>query len=367
MAPRLTTGGVMHSGIGLIQWYRFLFVSGNFRFLCWKYSLRIAFITFSAIFNSLFGLVESVLFGLKIREQKIHPDIVFVLGHPRSGTTHLHYLLSKDPRFGFVDTLQAFYPNSFMVMRGWCFCLEWIMGKTRPMDALPLSFATPSEDEFAVNILSGGVSPYGAFSVMPRYKSYLRYLDFDGCSERELHRWQSSLVWFLKKCSYACGGKPLVVKSPAHTARVHILRELFPSAKFVCIHRDPKEVVASFTYLIQEYYTHCFIAETNDEQLTDYMVEHYQRLYRSFNRAKELPVPEDVMVEVSFDDLENNPIGVLDEIYRHFGWSQDDCFREGVRKYLDSLGKYQKNRCDILSPQLERRLEESICHLSSSS
>eukprot|EP00890_Picochlorum_soloecismus_P002919 jgi/Picsp_1/3628/NSC_06465-R1_protein len=215
-------------------------------------------------------------------------------------------------------------------------------------------------------MLSGGISPCGAFSVMPRYGSYLGYLDFDGCSQEELHRWQSSLVWFLKKCSYACVGKPLVLKSPAHTARLHILREVFPNAKFVCIHRDPKQVIASFTYLIQEYYTHCFIAETNNQQMTEYMVEHYQRLYRSFNRGKK-HVPEDVLVEVSFDDLEKDPFGVLDKIYHNFGWSQEDRFRERVREYLDSLGKYRKNRCDTLSPQLERRLEESICHISSSS
>jgi len=354
-----TRCGVVSPGIGLIQWFRFL-SSGTFKFLSWKYSLRLAFISFSAVFNSLFSLLETAMFGSKIREQRIHPDIVFVLGHPRSGTTHLHYLLSKDPRFGFVDTLQAFYPNSFFVMRGWCSWLEWLMAKT--MDFVPSSFDMPSEEEIAINVITGGMSPHGAFCVMPKYKDYLRYLDFEGCSQGELLRWQTSFVWFLKKFSYACGGKPLVVKSPSHTARLDVLRELFPRAKFVCIHRDPKQVVASFAHFIQEYYTYCFIAQTNDQQITDYMVEHYQRLYRSFNRAKER-VPEGVMVEVSFDDLEKDPFGVLDKIYCNFGWIQEDQFRERVSEYLKSLGKYEKNRCKSVSPQLE----ETICQIASSS
>lgn len=35
-----------------------------------------------------------------------------------------------------------------------------------------------------------------------------------------------------------CGGcKPLVIKSPTHTARVRLLLRLFPRARFVYLHR----------------------------------------------------------------------------------------------------------------------------------
>lgn len=39
--------------------------------------------------------------------QPLHPSPVFVLGHPRTGTTHLHNLLSCDPRFAFATTFHA--------------------------------------------------------------------------------------------------------------------------------------------------------------------------------------------------------------------------------------------------------------------
>jgi hypothetical protein len=36
-----------------------------------------------------------------------------------------------------------------------------------------------------------------------------------------------------------------MLKSPTHTARLHILREMFPQAKFIHIVRDPCEVFSS--------------------------------------------------------------------------------------------------------------------------
>jgi hypothetical protein len=39
--------------------------------------------------------------------------------------------------------------------------------------------------------------------------------------------------------------KRLVLKSPPHTARVRLLREIFPGAKFVHISRDPYEIYQS--------------------------------------------------------------------------------------------------------------------------
>ena len=46
--------------------------------------------------------------------QELNDEPVFVLGHPRTGTTHLHNLLSKDPRFAYANTFQVGFPSSFL-------------------------------------------------------------------------------------------------------------------------------------------------------------------------------------------------------------------------------------------------------------
>lgn len=61
-----------------------------------------------AAFNSGAGLVDWLINGRAIASQPLHPQPVFILGHPRTGTTHLHNLLSQDTdRFAYCDTLMA--------------------------------------------------------------------------------------------------------------------------------------------------------------------------------------------------------------------------------------------------------------------
>ena len=48
-----------------------------------------------------------ILYGRKIRETKVTQAPVFIIGHPRTGTTHMHNLLNLDERF--------YAPNTFEV------------------------------------------------------------------------------------------------------------------------------------------------------------------------------------------------------------------------------------------------------------
>lgn len=48
-----------------------------------------------------------VLYSQAVARQPLHPEPVFILGHPRTGTTHLHNLLSRDPAFAYATTFHA--------------------------------------------------------------------------------------------------------------------------------------------------------------------------------------------------------------------------------------------------------------------
>jgi len=226
------------------------------------------------------------------------------------------------------------------------------------MDDLPLSFSTPSEDEIAVNVLTGGVSPYAALSFPSKFHFFLKYTTFDCCSKSDLDTWVTNFLWFLKKVSYSCGGKPLVIKSPVHMGRLKIFRELFPRARYIFIHRDPITVFQSSAHLIQSYFTYCFLSTPSNLELTDYIIEQHKLLYEAYLRDKDHLVPGS-LCEVSFTELEDDPERCLERIYLQFQWSSFEKTHNRMKKYISQLGNFKKNDHTSLQPSLRCKVEAS--------
>jgi hypothetical protein len=49
-----------------------------------------------------------------LQQAKVNDEPVFVLGHPRTGTSLLHNLLAEDCRFGAPNTFQVGFPSGFL-------------------------------------------------------------------------------------------------------------------------------------------------------------------------------------------------------------------------------------------------------------
>jgi hypothetical protein len=85
------------AGITLGAWLRLLRRYGPC--IDWlRFWQRAAFLTAMACLNSMLGLVDTLLYGRAIAAQRLHEEPLIVLGHPRTGTTHVHNLLALDPR-----------------------------------------------------------------------------------------------------------------------------------------------------------------------------------------------------------------------------------------------------------------------------
>src|SRR5205814_10706786 len=92
-------------------------------------------------------------------------------------------------------------------------------------------------------------SPFMA-CVFPRQKQkFERYLTFKSADATELAAWEKAFMGLVKRLQFR-DGRPLILKSPPHTARIRLLLELFPQARFVHIHRNPYTVFQS----LQHYY-----------------------------------------------------------------------------------------------------------------
>lgn len=239
------------SGITLYPWLQILYKYGKYIEL--KYILRAVFISLLSIFNTFLFIIEYIFYEKRINGIQLPDEVIFVLGHPRTGTTLIHNLLATDnDNFYYCNTFHAGFPSSFIWFEKYGQILfRSVIDKTRPMDNMPLSFDLPQEDELATTLLSGGISYYMPLYFMSQEPLFRKFLSFDeklGCTNDEKNKWINSFTYLLKKIILKemingndISKKKLVIKSPVHTGRVELLRQLFPKAKFIYLHRHPYE------------------------------------------------------------------------------------------------------------------------------
>ena len=85
---------------------------------------------------------------------------LFILGHYRSGTTHLHNLLALDPQFAAPTFFQALNPHTFLTTERWAAPVaDRLVVRRRYQDEVALGAGVPSEDEIALGTMTG-LSPY---------------------------------------------------------------------------------------------------------------------------------------------------------------------------------------------------------------
>mmetsp|Transcript_5903 Transcript_5903/g.14658 ORF Transcript_5903/g.14658 Transcript_5903/m.14658 type:complete len:247 (-) Transcript_5903:37-777(-) len=218
------------------------------------------------------------------------------------------------------------------------------MDRTRPMDNMSLDFDLPQEDEIATNVLSAGTSPYLQIAIMKPFAVFKPYFGFGSdCAPEDRERWKSSFLHFMRKVTLRHGHKPLLIKSPVHTARVALLSDLFPEATFIYCHRNPYEVFQSSANMARKYYPYCYLNRPKEEDVLNFIVDQYVELYDLYVRERASLLGRGKVVEVAFLDLDESPVEVVAGIYHHFGWDCADQAAVRVRQYLGSLKDFKKN------------------------
>lgn len=309
---------------------------------------RAVFITLASLMNSVSRRKEKRLFDAAVAPVTVPPPL-FVIGHWRTGTTHLHNLLAQDSdQFAYANTYQVVNPHTFLgteevnARR-----FAWLVPPKRPMDNMAMSFQTPQEDEFAPCLMSLR-SLYLGISFARREEHYARYLTFRDASREDVEAWKAGLVWFLKKLTFKYH-RPLVLKSPPHTARIRLLLEMFPDARFVHIHRNPYTVFQSFRHYFDTAMWHTYLQRPDLPGIDDRIIHRYNVLYDAFFAERSL-IPRGRFHDVSFEQLERNPMGEMQRLYDTLNLAGFETFRPTLRRYVDSLADYRKNEFHPLEP-----------------
>ena len=292
-------------------------------------------------------VAETLLHSRTVARTEIREPPLFVLGCARTGTTHLHNLLSKDPNLGYVTTLQAIAPKWFLVGRGKIKSLmeQGMDQQTRPMDNVKVSLDMPQEEEVAL-ANSTHMSFIHNFSFPRKTRTYFeRYIllsDCGGLRPGELRHWEREYLEVVRKATIHWGGRRIVLKTPANQGRVPNLLRMFPNAKFVHIVRDPVVTYQSMLHMYRKVFPLYQMQDINWKEIDEFVVDSYEVTMKRFIEDIK-KIPKGNLVEVKFEDLEADPVGVLEGIYDRLGLPGWEMAKATVQDYLSTLADYRKN------------------------
>lgn len=296
-------------------------------------------------------LLQHLLFGRAIAKTQLVAPPLFVLGHWRSGTTLLHELLTLDTQFASPTTFECFAPSHFLLTESLVTRFGgWLLPSKRPMDNMKAGWALPQEDEFALMNL-GAPTPY-AHIMFPQHDFVdENTLSSEGFTAEQLHEWKRLLDWFLRALTYKCQ-KPLILKSPPHTGRIQILREMYPDAKFIHIARDPRKLYPSTMKLWKSLEVVQGLQRPTDTQrLSEFVLRSLESMYRSFEVGRK-DLPESQIIDVRYEELVANPVEVIERIYQQLNIGDFESVRGALMARSDSEKEYQTNRFGI-DPETE--------------
>jgi hypothetical protein len=312
---------------------------------------RVAVVSAWSLITSYFRRREDRLYAARIREVEVTQPPLFILGHWRSGTSHLQHLLA-------LDTAQFASPTMYEVWNPYTFlsteqrATRWsagLMPKTRWIDNIPFAWRMPGEVEAALAVMCRR-SPDLQHFFPARAGYYERYITLRGVPAEELRQWKVAFFWFAQKLTLKYG-RALLLKAPPHTARIRLLLEMFPHARFVHIRRNPYAVFQSTRHHHTVLMRNFSLQYPDSAALDARILRQYRLITEVFFEERGL-IPDGQLHELAFEDLERQPIAELQAIYDRLGLPGFDAMRAKFENFLFQNAGYRKNEFPALPPDV---------------
>jgi omega-hydroxy-beta-dihydromenaquinone-9 sulfotransferase len=296
-------------------------------------------------------------FRNRIKNFKHGKPPVFIIGHWRSGTTHLHNLLCQDPNHGFITTYQSVFVNN-MVSK-WIFktFMNMRIPEHRPSDNVRLSSNFPQEDEFALANMT--TYSFYHFFYFPSLNNalYDKYISFKNVDEKTLDLFQRKYRELLAKASINTGKDRLIVKNPVNTGKLKELLKMYPDAKFIFIYRNPVITYISTCRFFLTLLPSTALEHYDENLVKQIIIENYKKLIQDYLQSKHL-IPQENLIEIRFEDFEQHNLDIIESIYKKL---ELNTWQESVphfRNYITKQENYSKNKNRIRKEELEKVLYE---------
>lgn len=308
-----------------------------------------------------FRLYEKAAYDKKASKVEFKEPPVFILGHWRSGTTHLHNLLCQDPVASYVTTYHSVFPDQTLAA-GARFLFKNIMKMLIPInrkgDNVKLDTDYPQEEEFSLSARNPG--SYYFFWYFPELmlQYFDEFLTFEKCDKKLRGKIVDDYRRVINKAMLNTGKSRFLSKNPVNTGRIPTLLEMYPDAKFVYIHRNPVEVILSTRHFFSKMMPGLTLHKVDYEKINQDIYTVYDRLVNTYLDTKKL-VPEGNLIEVRYDELSADPMAQIDKIYDTFKFEGRDIARPIIDTYAESKKSYVKNEYAIKKELLDEILHRT--------
>lgn len=269
-----------------------------------------------------------------------HPEIdeqvvggpVFVIGLPRTGTTALSQLVAADPQFRSLRMWESQAPTpppESATQHDDPRIAQAEAGLKMLDDMFPLMKTLYNSEATApteCQDLMGMSFRTFHFDGAVRAPAYLAWLmDCDMGETYVFHR------RVLKLLQWHCPPNLWHLKTPVHMFAFDALVEAYPNAKFLWSHRDPAKVMGSVCSLI--HYVRSWSSDRDDahELGTEQVDSWAEAVRRSMDFRRR--VGDDRFADVSFSDLQTDPVTTVQNSYQSLGLTFTDASLAAVQQW----------------------------------
>jgi hypothetical protein len=292
----------------------------------------------------------------EILDEEIAAPIV-ICGLPRTGTTHLHNLISADPALRSLPYWESLEPVLAERERP----AAGAPDPRRERTALALSFldvALPNfnrmhemtvdhaHEEIQLLAIDFSTMLFETTAPMPTWRDAYRARD-QRPSYAYLRRVLQVLQWLR-------GGTRWVLKSPQHLEQFPALRDAFPDATFVVTHRDPVSVTTSMVTML------AYTARTSRDRVdvegtARYWADRLEHMLRRCAEERDV-LPAGQTIDVHFDAFMADDLAMVSRVYDLAGQPLDDTALAAMTRFMADhpRGKFGAVEYDLAGLGLDR-------------
>jgi hypothetical protein len=265
---------------------------------------------------------------------------VIILGLPRTGSTFLHNLMAqgsgvrspklwelvrpcpppaiendaKDPRFK---------KNKWEMTQ--LYQMSPIMKAMHDMEH-------DRPDECVHLFMSFFACPVSYYTVYP-VKQYFDYVSQMDMTEAYLHYKK-----LLQVLSLNYPGKDLVLKSPGHFYGIPQLISLFPNARYVVLHRDPKSVMGSVSSITETMRTVYMQNAPDTKTVGEDCMKCWGTGLDKFMDSQNIFSEQNVF-HLGYNEFVKDPLASVKKIYERFGLTWDENGKHRMEQYIENNPK----------------------------